>query len=171
MKRRLYLAYGSNLHKEQMAYRCPDATVSGVGFLEGYELLFKGSKTGSYLTVEPREGSQVPVAAWLVSEADERRLDRYEGFPAFYYKKELVLPIWNLKSGRVSRRRAFVYIMHEERKLGVPSLVYWRTCHEGYRDFDFDPAYLKRALDQTPLATEPELWARQALREKGGASA
>ena len=56
-------------------------------------LLFKGSKTGSYLTIEPKEGSRVPVAAWEVSAEDELALDRYEGFPTFYYKKEMLLPI------------------------------------------------------------------------------
>ena len=27
---KLYLAYGSNLNKEQMAYRCPDAVPVGI---------------------------------------------------------------------------------------------------------------------------------------------
>lgn len=33
-------------------------------------MLFKGSKTGSYLTIESKEGSRVPVAAWEVSAED-----------------------------------------------------------------------------------------------------
>ena len=51
--RKLYLAYGSNLSLEQMAYRCPHAYPVGTATLPDYQLLFKGSKTGSYLTVEP----------------------------------------------------------------------------------------------------------------------
>ena len=35
--------------------------------------------------------------------------------------------------------------MHEERKLGIPSLAYIRTCEEGYRNFGFDVKYLDRA--------------------------
>ena len=56
-----------------------------------YELLFKGSKTGSYLTIEKKEGSTVPVVIWEVTESDEKSLDRYEGYPIFYYKKEMKL--------------------------------------------------------------------------------
>ena len=46
-----YLAYGSNLNVRQMMHRCPGAKPVGKMVLEGYELLFKGSKTGSYLTI------------------------------------------------------------------------------------------------------------------------
>ena len=84
-----YLAYGSNLSVAQMAQRCPDAVYVGTAELKDYQLLFKGSQTGSYLTVEPKKGSSVPVLVWRISELDERSLDRYEGYPAFYYKKML----------------------------------------------------------------------------------
>ena len=64
MPKRYYIAYGSNLNVEQMKHRCPDARVVGTATLEGWTLLFRGSKTGSYLTIEPKEGSSVPVAVW-----------------------------------------------------------------------------------------------------------
>lgn len=70
-----------------MRMRCPSARIIGTSEIPDYELLFKGSKTGSYLTIESKEGSRVPVAAWEVSAEDELALDRYEGFPTFYYKK------------------------------------------------------------------------------------
>ena len=78
MEKRYYLAYGSNLNIRQMAYRCPSARIIGTSIIPDYELLFKGSKTGSYLTIEPKEGSKVPVAVWSVTESDEARLDAYE---------------------------------------------------------------------------------------------
>jgi len=80
MKRRYYIAYGSNLNTRQMQLRCPDAKVVGTSVIEGYELLFKGSKTGSYLTIEPKAGASVPVAIWSVTAEDEKALDRYEGW-------------------------------------------------------------------------------------------
>ena len=49
-----YLAYGSNLSMAQMAQRCPDAVYVGTAELKDYQLLFKGSQSGSYLTVEPK---------------------------------------------------------------------------------------------------------------------
>ena len=138
MKKRYYLAYGSNLNVRQMEMRCPTARMIGTATLENYRLMFKGSKTGSYLTIEPEEGCSVPVGVWEVSEADELALDRYEGFPTFYYKKELELPITGIRTGKVRRRKAFVYIMHEDRILGVPSNMYMRICMEGYMDFGFN---------------------------------
>ena len=41
MSRKEYFAYGSNLNFEQMAYRCPEATVVGTAKLDGYELAFR----------------------------------------------------------------------------------------------------------------------------------
>ena len=138
MEKRYYLAYGRNLNVRQMMIRCPSARMIGTATIEDYRLMFKGSKTGSYLTIEPEEGCSVPVGVWEVSEADERALDRYEGFPTFYYKKELELPITGIRTGKVRRRKAFVYIMHEDRLLGVPSNMYMRICMEGYMDFGFN---------------------------------
>lgn len=144
--KRYYIAYGSNLNVEQMKYRCPDAKIMGTATLDGWTLLFKGSKTGSYLTVEPKEGSSVPVAVWEVSEKDELHLDRYEGYPNFYYKKELDLSFTGIRSGKVRNRRAFVYIMHEDRPLGQPSDYYFKVCARGYLDFNFDVNRLIQAV-------------------------
>lgn len=89
MKRKLYIAYGSNMDTEQMALRCPSARFIGISEINGYELLFKGSKTGSYATIEKKEDEKVPVVVWEIMERDEKRLDWYEGFPLFYYKEDI----------------------------------------------------------------------------------
>lgn len=149
MDKRYYIAYGSNLNIRQMRMRCPSARIIGISTLNGYELLFKGSKTGSYLTVEKKDGSSVPVAVWEVTPADELALDRYEGFPTFYYKKELTLPIKGIRTGKIRKRRVFVYIMHEDRPLGMPSQMYVDTCVEGYRYFGFDIGFLVDAINDS----------------------
>jgi len=149
MEKRYYIAYGSNLNITQMRMRCPGARIIGTSVVEGYRLLFKGSMTGSYLTIEPQEGASVPVAAWEVSAENEAALDRYEGFPSFYYKKEMVLPIKGIRSGKVRRRKVFVYIMHEDRPLGLPSEYYLATCLQGYRSFGFDEAFLRQAYSDS----------------------
>lgn len=143
-KKKYYIAYGSNLNIRQMRFRCPGAKPIGISAIPDYELLFKGSKTGAYLTIEPKDGGLVSVAVWEVTADDEKHLDFYEGYPNFYYKKEVCLPV-KLASGKTKKLTAFVYIMHEERSLGIPSLAYIRTCEEGYRNFGFDVKYLDRA--------------------------
>lgn len=154
MEKRYYIAYGSNLNVRQMTMRCPTARIIGTSEIHNYRLLFKGSKTGSYLTIEPEKGCSVPVAVWSVTDQDEWALDRYEGFPSFYYKKELELPITGIKTGKVRRRKVFVYIMHEDRPFGVPSSFYMRTCAEGYRYFGFDLQTLLEAFTYSQEKTE-----------------
>ena len=55
------------------------------------------------------------------------------------------LPIKGIRTGKVRRRKVFVYIMHEDRPLGLPSASYMETCMEGYRRFGFDEAFLEQA--------------------------
>ena len=156
MKKRYYIAYGSNLNIRQMRMRCPSARVIGTAAIPDYELLFKGSQTGAYLTIEPKVGASVPVAVWSVTAEDEVALDRYEGFPSFYYKAEMKLPIKGIKSGTVRIRDCFVYIMHEERSIGVPSLAYVGVCLEGYISFGFDEHFLAEAQMKSEEAFEHE---------------
>lgn len=147
--KRYYIAYGSNLNVKQMKMRCPGATILGTAKLKDYELLFKGSKTGSYLTIEQKEGSTVPVAIWEVTESDEKSLDRYEGYPIFYYKKEMKLQYKGIRTGKRRTVNAFVYIMNEENPIGVPSIYYMKTCIDGYDTFYFDKNILINAYKKS----------------------
>ena len=146
MEKRYYLAYGSNLNVRQMRSRCPGARSVGTAVLEDCRLLFKGGCGRAFLTIEPAEGFTVPVGVWEVGEEDERRLDRYEGFPGFYRKEELSVTIKGIKTGRERNRKAFVYVMREGRQFGLPTEGYYLTCVEGYKDFGFDGRTLVEAL-------------------------
>ena len=143
--KRYYIAYGSNLNVRQMKYRCPTAKIAGTAVIRDYELLYKGSKTGSYLTIEKKKGSLVPVAVWKVTAADEHSLDLYEGCPNFYYKKNMKIKL--SETGKMID--AFVYIMHEERRFGIPTSAYVSTCKFGYTVFGFDFKYLDEAYEKS----------------------
>lgn len=43
MKRKYYIAYGSNLDVDQMLHRCPDALTIGRSTIDGYKLVFRGT--------------------------------------------------------------------------------------------------------------------------------
>lgn len=103
MKCFYYIAYGSNLNIAQMKFRCPCARVVGNSMLKGYSLRFRGSKTGSYLTVEKDTEGCVPVGVWAVSAKDLQSLDRYEGYPTFYRKEEI-----SIKSVRKQQRQLYI---------------------------------------------------------------
>ncbi|MCQ4922204.1 gamma-glutamylcyclotransferase [Tissierella carlieri] len=145
MDKRLYIAYGSNLNVGQMRYRCPTAKIYGKGILQGYRLLFKGSKGNAYLTIEPSIGGKVPVVIWDIKSSDEMALDRYEGYPSFYYKENIEV---ELETGEVVT--AMVYIMTNEIRgriqLNLPSKNYLATAKEGYKDHGFDLEFIEEAI-------------------------
>ena len=140
--KKYYLAYGSNLNKGQMQMRCPGAVPVGTAEIKGYQLLFKGSRTGSYLTIEQKKGAVVPVGVWEVDRFHEHRLDIDEGYPSFYYKRKVKVTLKETQQ----EIEAFVYIMHEDRPLGIPSNFYVEVCKNGYDDFGFDKKYLRAAI-------------------------
>lgn len=154
MKKRYYIAYGSNLHREQMQKRCPHAKAVGTAVLKNYRLVFKGSKTGAYLTIEPSRGKSVPVGIYEITAGDEASLDRYEGFPRFYYKKDMILAVREFGSTMPVMKKAFVYIMNERRAYGMPDGYYVDTCCEGYEDFGFDTDILLQAYKDS----REEVW-------------
>lgn len=153
MMKRYYLAYGSNLNIPQMRWRCPHARIIGTGEIKDYELLFKGSMTGYYLTIEEAKGKRVPVAVWEVSGTDERALDRYEGYPRFYYKKDMEIEVQSIRTEEIDIRKAFAYIMNEESSPGVPTTGYYSTCLEGYISFGFDERFLIEAVRRSKEMT------------------
>lgn len=158
---RYYLAYGSNLNKAQMARRCPDAVAVGTGVLPDCRLLFRGSSSGYYLTVEKFRGASVPVAVWRISAADEKALDRYEGYPAFYTKKSVKLICQeesvNNPGVKVSMMvSGFMYVMVRDRPAGLPSRRYMETCLRGYLDFGIYNGPLNRAVMDTMREMENE---------------
>jgi len=139
----LYIAYGSNLNLQQMAFRCPTAKVIGASKIKDYELLFRGGRRGSVATVEPLKGSHVPVLLWELKEKDLQALDRYEGYPHFYRKENLDV---ELNGKTIS---AMVYIMNDGHPFGSPSDYYLNAIMEGYKSAGFDTEYLEQAVEKS----------------------
>lgn len=134
---RYYLAYGSNLNAEQMRFRCPGAEMVGTTKIQDHELVFRRG----YLTIEPKEGSYVPAGVWKITPSDEAALDRYEGFPRFYAKKEIPITFTRFRyDGRQyeETNECLVYVMQPGFQIEEPSSMYIRTVNQGYNDFGFD---------------------------------
>lgn len=135
-----YLAYGSNLNKAQMQRRCPDAVAIGCTKIYGYSLVFRRG----FLTIELDKNGSVPVGIWQISEADEKRLDRYEGYPKFYRKEVM----------HINDLPCMVYIMNEGFPIEKPTDYYFYTVYLGYKDFGMDTAPLKKAYEQAKWGDE-----------------
>ena len=138
-----YIAYGSNMDPEQMHRRCPGAYLVGTGTIHGWEMFFKGSKTGSYATIEP--GAQtIPVYIWSISKWDEHNLDIYEGFPRFYIKKNIEAVLDNGE-----KITGMVYIMADGAQPGLPSRGYFNNILDIYHEHDWDDRVLWDGIDAT----------------------
>ena len=120
-----YIAYGSNMSIEQMKRRCPDARLIGTGRVIGAQLEFY-----LHATVEESrtQGAYVPVAVWDISDVDEKRLDRYEGYPSYYIKKE-----WPVDMDDGSTLTGMIYLMAYKRN-APPEAGYYRGIREAYEE-------------------------------------
>ncbi len=144
MRKKLYIAYGSNLNLQQMSHRCPTAKFIGTGVIEDYELQFKGREYGAYATIAPKEGCKVPVGVFEIGHQDEMRLDVYEGFPNHYFKQDV--PV-KMKDQTI---KGMAYIMDLKMEFGMPSTYYYQVVHQGYQDCGLDTEILEQAvLDST----------------------
>ena len=148
MNERYYVAYGSNLSIEQMKVRTPDAVIVGTGMLEGWRLLFR-----QYATIKKCRGYSVPVLVWKISEQDERSLDRYEGFPKFYRKKDLTLRVKSLAGEDLGEMTAMVYIMTKKAvnlrgENPMPGKYYYSVLKAGYETFGFNGKILGEAVSE-----------------------
>ena len=145
----LYFAYGSNINLNQMAYRCPDASVVGPVTLENYELLFR---LGGYATIMPCEGGKVHGLLWSLTPDCERSLDQYEGCPYFYDKRTVTV-----RDGMGREQPVMAYIMDERfREPRLPSSIYYNGILEGYQQNGLPVAALKKAWDHAVQEVQQE---------------
>jgi len=128
-KTKFYGAYGSNMNIEQMAKRCPEAKVVGVGILEGHKLTFRGRYKG-VANIEPCKGRTVPIVIWAITEECERALDLYEGYPNLYIKKQIEV----ILEGKPTEVMVYVMTKQYNRLAAPPTEYYFNVIARGYSD-------------------------------------
>lgn len=133
-KKQLYIAYGSNINLEQMAYRCPHSKVIGTSEIKNFELEFRG-----VATIVPKEGASVPVLIWELDERDLPTLNRYEGWPRFYRQEKMPFEL------KGKPYEGMAYLMNHG-EIAPPSQQYYNTILQGYRENGLDESYLQTAL-------------------------
>ena len=149
-KRSYYIAYGSNLSEEQMAHRCPDARIVGMAALWDWRLVFK-----VHADIIPSKGSVVPVLIWEISEKDERNLDAYEGYPAYYTKRVLDVTMTDFKGKNPKEIQAMVYVMTDSHNELIPPMKgYYGVLARGYERFGFNQTMLRDALREARESEE-----------------
>ncbi len=132
---KLYFAYGANLSKDSMAYRCPQAKPFQSFYLRGWELGF-----ATHATIRPNPGRVVPGALWRITDDCEWSLDSFEGYPKYYGKRIL----------EQDGHEFMVYVMNNP-KYGTTYESYVDLIHAGYQDWNLDAEPLWNAVDQINL--------------------
>lgn len=83
--RHRYFAYGSNLHRPQMAALAPSAVVVGPARLVGWELFVTGH---GVLSIRPAGPDDTVLGlVWACSQADLHALDRFEAVDDGLYER------------------------------------------------------------------------------------
>ena len=130
---KLYFAYGANLSKDSMAFRCPAAVPFSKFELHDWALDFN-----THATIKPKKGSRVPGALWRITSDCEQSLDMFEGYPSYYDKTIL----------EQDGLEFMVYVMNEPDYRAAPSGGYISLIQQGYLDWNLDESRLFRAVDQ-----------------------
>ena len=142
------------MNLEQMKYRCPAAEVVENVRLENYRLAFRGRAPGNGVaTVLPEKGSYVEGVLWKITEACEKSLDFYEGFPSFY-GKELI----QVKNQDGVEKEVFVYMMNAPHKdvPAKPSKFYLDGILEGCKDNQIPTESVMEAVKRTRQEVKKE---------------
>ena len=161
------IAYGSNLDETRMKKRCPKAEPFGTSVIGGYRLLFKQSMTGAYATIEQDANCRVPVLIYKMTAEDEAKLDRFEGYPKYYYKREFLLPVWGFNGRKKKlRRNCIAYIMHEYRLLGEPDEDYYSLLDSGYERLGFEKDCLVKAMEDSIGREAAAQWLAEYYNEE-----
>jgi gamma-glutamylcyclotransferase len=128
-----YFAYASNLNRKQMAELCPDAKPVFTATLPNFKLIFTGWSRkwrGGVASIKPLRGEKVMGGVYEISERDLRFLDKHEGYPAIYNRREVVVfpedgePV-----------KALTYIKAEQSEETKPAVEYVANIQQGYREW------------------------------------
>ena len=133
----LYFAYGANTNFDEMSRRCPVAKPFGTATLDGFRLCFKRAAD-----IEPRVNKQVRGVLWYITERCRQALDRFEGYPLVYTRKQL-----SVQPDSGKRRLALTYLMTPRNFILPPDADYLQCLREGYAHFGLPDAQLNDALE------------------------
>jgi len=141
----LYFAYGSNLNRKQMKFRCPGSKYIKNYYLKGYKLCFswnkyRGDRNGVANIKKQNNPTKymlytVPGAIYEINNKHRNKLRNSEGYPLVYDENFFTL----------DKKKVFFYIM-KNCNPKRPTLEYARKIKQGYKDCNLDIDFLRRRL-------------------------
>ena len=131
-----YFAYASNLSRAQLLQRCPNAKPKFSAVLPNYKLVFTGWSRewhGGKATIQPYKGAKVKGAVYEISEADLKKLDRFEDYPGTY--THLNVMVFNEDDVAV---KAVTYIKARQQEESRPGPEYVAVIKQGLKDWELE---------------------------------
>jgi hypothetical protein len=153
----LYFAYGSNMDRDAMAARCPQAQAIGPGALPGWRFFIGSEGWGS---VDPSPGGMVHGVLWRLTPRDRAALHTYELLHKGLYDVR-TLPVL-LGARRVP---AMTYVLRR-RIPGEPKPGYIELIVRAARDWNLPERYVAQVARRARSG-----WTGQRTAKTGGARA
>lgn len=138
-----HFAYGSNLNHKQMNCRCPDNEFIKRVYLDNYKFVYDGYSSnwgGAVANILKSVDNIVWGGLYKISKSDLTNLDRHEGYPDSYDRKEL-----KVKDDHGNTYKAKTYFRIGE-KVGIPSDKYIKIIIDGVRDCNLPDSFVKKNL-------------------------
>ncbi len=136
----LYFAYGSNMDRKQMRYRCPDSTFLFVACLKDYKIGFTKYSSGwdcGVADIIESKGDNVWGLVYNISKKDLISLDQYEGHPNYYRQKKVKIFRDDIAYDTLT------YKVVEKEDFIKPSYNYIRILIETSEKYNFPNEYHK----------------------------
>ena len=134
MERFLYFAYGSNMDLEQMRFRCPgEYDLLGIGKLEHWRFLINSR---GYANIFPEQDATVFGLVFNLTPNALSSLDRYEGYPQLYTRRELPVIFAD------QMIEPWVYLDINNIDMGRPRPGYLERVTESAKRFAFPTGYI-----------------------------
>lgn len=134
-KEYFYFGYGSNMNLKGMKNRCPETHfLINKARLSGYELFFIKSGVAN---IKENENVEVWGVLYKIKEECLKILDRYEGYPTFYQRREVEV------EKNSEKIKTLVYIIEKNFSVGKPSQGYLNTILEGAKENNLPQTYIK----------------------------
>jgi gamma-glutamylcyclotransferase len=125
-----YFTYASNLSKQQMRERCPEAKPRFTAILPNYKLVFAGWSRiwhGGTASIKPFRGERVRGAIYEVTEVCLKQLDKYEVGYA-----RMNITVFDEDN---QPHQAVTFIKSGQLEESLPSKEYAAIIKQGYRDW------------------------------------
>jgi cation transport regulator ChaC len=130
----LHFAYGSNMNRMMMGWRCPGARFEGLAVLAGYRFIIMRHGLG---TIVPTRGGVVHGVLWRLTTRDLAALHAYENVDTGLYRVETKVVMMDRR--RVS---ALVYVA-ASRVQGRPKSGYMGVVTTAAREAGLPPHYVR----------------------------